>query len=239
MRKGHTVLLLQNHQSGADTIGFMETIARYYGGHSKSPAWEIAWMSGHPANIFLLVVMFTACYPRYQIYSTKRVQAGVPGVGEAEARAQTARSLSTLATHARERSMMVGLYPEGGRTDNGALLPGDPRCTKIGDILNEACPGKVWVLPTFVNGATSILPVRRQADEMEQLFRNIRPGRVDVTIGEPVMWHNLEPNGFELDPIVARPDIPNAQCARRVFLHEACMRLMAQLAPPCQRGPWG
>ena len=227
MSSGGNVLLVQNHTSGADTIVMDHLVNKLFAGAAKD--WM--YMSGHAVNLFLLPLTITGALHRIQIFSTKYCTRA-DDIVRANMKAHNAQSLATIAPIIMQGGKLIGLYPEGGRGENG-LLPGEPRTMKIPQLMSLASPTGLMVLPTYVSRATSILPVVRGDNEFNEFLEHIRPGNANIEFGPGVMWNDLQPGNADLR------DFMSGKCCNEVtpdqalkqYLIDRVMGLIAMMAP--------
>lgn len=217
LERGGNVLVVQNHTSGADTLVWDQLVNRAFPGE---PAREFTYMAGHVVNLFLIPLLISAAVRRCQIFSTK-----YKGLSEAvgiTADAMTTcnrRAIVALGKFCANGGRCIVLYPEGGRGD-GALKDGDPKTAKIPRIMATQSSRGLLVLPTYVSGATSILPVVRDPNEFNQYLEWAKHGTATVTCGQPVSWEQIHDKDEEI-------------------VHSRIMRLIAALAPnEAAKGPW-
>lgn len=206
--QGGNVLIVQNHTSGADILATHALLSKDFPG---VPA-QFIWMAGHVVTKYLLPMLLAAGATRVQIFSVK-YKSMAEGQDATWMEAQNRRAIRALMQRTSKGGQFVVLYPEGGRGENG-LIPGVSNTMAIPAILDR-CNLGAMVLPTFVWGATSILPVVRGEDEFSRFMEYATRGSAHVRVGEPVMWSD----------IVARyGDDKQAQV-------DAVMRYIAALSP--------
>jgi 1-acyl-sn-glycerol-3-phosphate acyltransferase len=92
---------------------------------------------------------------------------------------------------------VLGMFPEGTRSRNGALIRGKSGVARI------AREASVPVVPTVVINAPDVLP---------NLFRFVRRPLVTVRFGEPILWDG---NGDEAEAL--------RQFTRRIMLEMAAL----------------
>lgn len=221
-RQGWNVLLVQNHTSGADMIAMEQLIAR--AGIGRTDDWS--YMAGHVVNLYLIPMTLAGAFGRYQIFSVKYRSLGACG-NEQQMHEQNCRALHTLMDHSRRGSHFVVVYPEGGRGE-GRLLDGVPQTMKIPQIMADSPKGLVLV-PTYISGATSILPVRRGENEFNEVLEHTVVGNATLTVGEPVIWDELTPCNRELATAMAtskKRSVALNQC----YIQKV-MQMIADLAP--------
>lgn len=233
--QGGNVLMIQNHTSGADTLVWAALLNRLFPGR---PADQFGYMAGHVVNFYLLPVLLSAGWRRFQIYSSKyKAQAEALGLTEAQTTAQNVRALADLVNYCRTGGRLIGLYPEGGRGE-GALIQGDPRTAKIPEIIAGASPKGLMVLPTYVMGATSILPVVRGPEEFVFFMEHIKSGTSNIRVGRPMLYEEMLPCEEQIG--ACRADLGvDGNVAVKVLIHQTMMLAIAALAESIEaRGPW-
>ena len=215
MSGGGNVLMVQNHTSGADTFVWKTLVNRHF---RRRPADSFAYMSGHIVNIYPMPLIFAGSFRRIQIFSERYKQLSKElGISEEEMTQQNCRALRSLLTFVRPGGKLVGLYPEGGRGE-GALKYGDPNTAIIAEAISRT--GEFMILPTYVEGATSILPVVRSNNEFNDFLKYLRPGCAHITCGAPFYWSQVDQSSKE-------------------SIHSSIMLSIAALAPnEAARGPW-
>lgn len=215
MASGGNVLMIQNHTSGADTFVWRTLVNRLF---PNKPADEFAYMAGHVVNIYPVPLLFSSAFRRIQIFSDRYKQiAGQLGISEKEMTDQNCRALRSLMIFAKSGGKLVGLYPEGGRGE-GELKFGDPNTAIIPQALGRF--GNFLILPTYVERATSILPVRRTEQEFNEFLKYLRPGTADIICGQPYYWQDVDQTD-------------------KHSIHASIMRSIAALASTEEaRGPW-
>lgn len=215
MAGGGNVLMVQNHTSGADTFVWRTLVNRYF---RRNPADLFAYMSGHIVNIYPMPLIFAGSFRRIQIFSERYKQLSKElGISEEEMTQQNCRTLRSLLTFVSPGGKLIGLYPEGGRGE-GALKYGDPNTAIIAEAISRM--GEFMILPTYVEGATSILPVVRSSNEFNDFLKYLRPGRAHITCGDPFYWSQVDQSSKE-------------------SIHASIMLAIAALAPnEAARGPW-
>ena len=221
-RQGWNVLLVQNHTSGADMIAMEQLVAR--AGIGRTEDWS--YMAGHVVNLYLIPMTLAGAFGRYQIFSVKYRSLGSCGT-EQQMHEQNCRALHTLMERSRIGGQFLVVYPEGGRGE-GRLLDGVPQTMKIPQIMADSPKGLVLV-PTYISGATSILPVHRGHNEFNEVLEYTKRGAATLTVGEPVIWDNLKPCDRELETAMEgarKRSIALNQCYIRKV-----MQLIADLAP--------
>jgi 1-acyl-sn-glycerol-3-phosphate acyltransferase len=215
MKAGGNVLMVQNHTSGADTYVWRTLVNRYFS--DRPLADEFAYMSGHIVNIYPMPLLFSGTFRRIQIYSERYKQITGNHITHRDMVNQNCRALRALYNFVKPSGKMVGLYPEGGRGE-GALKFGDPNTAIIPQTIAKF--GNFMILPTYVNGATSILPVKRGENEFNEFLNYIQPGTADITCGTPYYWADVDQSSKE-------------------NIHATIMHSIAALAPTLEaRGPW-
>lgn len=214
-KQGANVLIVQNHTSGADTVGWNVLVNRTF---PNNPANDFAYVSGHIVNIYPVPFILSSGVRRFQIFSNRyKGICDQIGVDENNMKQQNKRALLSLKSFVSKGGKFVGLYPEGGRGD-AALKYGDPNTAVIPRIM--ASKNKLFILPTYVEGATSILPVHRGSDEYNDFLQYIQPGNVTVTCGEPIPWDAIQSDDNEA-------------------VHASIMYSIANLSPTkLGKGPW-
>ncbi|MCE9643049.1 MAG: 1-acyl-sn-glycerol-3-phosphate acyltransferase [Candidatus Andersenbacteria bacterium] len=227
LQSGGNVLLIQNHRSGADTL-LMEALVNQYFGYDATADW--AYMSGHAVNLFLLPLMFTAAVRRFQIFSAKYQSTGLPGMADATTMGiQNVKALTSLSRYCRQGGKLVGLYPEGGRGET-CMKRGESKTSCIFKLMAHNSTS-LLILPTYVDGSASILPVVRGSNEYNEVFMHARVGTGTLSIGKPIPWEALEQAAKEMS------DRLNQPCEQSIC--DAGLALVAQLAPNAeQRGPY-
>ena len=236
MQEGGNVLLVQNHTSGADTIVMDYLVNKLFNNAAKS--WT--YMAGHVVNLFLLPLTICGGLSRIPIFSAKYCQHASPEI-LADMKAQNANAMGQLAPLVSKGGVLIGLYPEGGRGE-GALKAGEVRTMKIPQLLSMASPRGLMILPSYVSGATSILPVVRSEREFEEFITHVRRGNANVEFGRGVMWDDLQPTHDTLLAYLGEdccvgltPDQ-----ALKHFLTDQVMGLIAKMAPTeAAKGPYG
>ena len=189
MEQGHTVLLVSNHTSGADTLVLDRMVNEHFGRGTTAP-WT--YMSGHAVNLFLLPLVVSAGVNRIQIFSAKHA-AMVDAEIRAAWQAHNIASMRQVATLARKGGQLLALYPEGGRGENGVLLPGEPKTMGIPQLLAKHSPRDLYVLPSYVE-ATDILPVWRDPYEFNAFLELARRGTATLAFGPPQHWAEFQPS---------------------------------------------
>jgi 1-acyl-sn-glycerol-3-phosphate acyltransferase len=215
MISGGNVLMIQNHTSGADTFVWRTLVNRCF--HQR-PADSFAYMSGHIVNIYPVPLIFAGGFRRIQIFSERYKQFSKElNISEEEMIKQNCRALRSLMKFVEPGGKLVGLYPEGGRGE-GSLKYGDPNTVIIAEAISRS--GELMILPTYVEGATSILPVQRGPNEFNDFLKYIRPGCANIICGTPFYWSGVDKSSKE-------------------SIHAAIMTAIAELAPDdLARGPW-
>lgn len=233
MREGGNVLMVQNHRSGADTVAWDKLVNRHFNGAAR----EFGYMAGHVVAFYLIPHTIISGITRFQIFSQKyKDQADEVGLTLTEMMGQNVRALQAVARWIRTGGKFVGLYPEGGRSECG-LLEGNHQTAKIGEIIAAGSPRGLMILPTYVDGTTSILPVVRGADEFQRFICHVRRGNATVTCGEPIRWEDLQPDATP--PATAGEEGRRTKEARRRHIHAQTMRAIARLAPSVEaKGVW-
>lgn len=234
MKRGGNVLLVQNHTSGADTIVTDYLVNRAYGNAAK----EWIWMAGHVVNLFLLPLIMCGGLHRVQIFSSK-YSAQADEAMRRNMKEQNAKALGSIASMIMGGGKLIGLYPEGGRGE-GALKLADPKTMKIPQLMAMASVG-LMVLPTYVSGATSILPVVRGENEFNEFLHYIRRGNATVEFGPGIMWDDLQPGRAELDLFLAEKCCKGTtpDQALKQHLLERVMKMVAAMAPTKEaKGPY-
>jgi len=196
MAQGGNVLLVQNHRSGADSLVMEGLMHRNY---DKDCTKDWVYMSGHAVNLYLLPYLISSGFNRAQIFSKKYQSMAAQGNGvlqdtganEEKMRAQNLRALSSLGKYAQDGGKLVVLYPEGGRGE-GEMKNGEQGTVAIPEILAKRSPHGLAVLPTFVDNATSILPVRRTANEYNEFLEHVTKGTGHMTVGPLVPWNTID-----------------------------------------------
>ena len=227
MQEGGNVLLIQNHRSGADTL-LLEAMVNRHFGYDITADW--AYMSGHAVNLFLLPLMFTAAVRRFQIFSAKYQSTGLPGMATAQAMSiQNTKALTSLSKYCREGGKLVGLYPEGGRGET-CMKRGESKTSCIFKLMARS-NRPLLILPTYVDGSPSILPVVRGNNEYNEVFVHARIGTGALSIGTPMAWADLEE--------IAHAISSRFNQSPEQSICDAGLALVAQLAPnEEQRGPY-
>lgn len=215
IRGGANVLMVQNHTSGADTFGWHVLVNRYF---PNNVANDFAYISGHIVNIYPIPLILTSGLRRFQIFSTRyKGISNEIGFCEEEMKKQNQRALLSLKSFTSQGGKLVGLYPEGGRGDN-ALKFGDPNTAIIPKIMGTK--KDLFIFPTYVQGATTILPVHRGPHEYDNFLRYVRPGKLTITCGELIPWGAIKSDDNNV-------------------IHEHIMRSIAALAPnESEKGVW-
>jgi len=118
----------------------------------------------------------------------------------------------------------------------GSLKQGEAKTTAIFEIVLKASPYGLMVLPSYVDGATSILPVARGEDEFSEFLLHIRRGNGTITFGRPVEYQYIRPTEDEVAR--AAPHCGDCDPRKRVTI-DRVMRLIAELCPSeGGRGPY-
>jgi 1-acyl-sn-glycerol-3-phosphate acyltransferase len=182
--QGGNVLIVQNHTSGADILATHALLSKDFPG---VPA-QFIWMAGHVVTKYLLPMLLAAGATRVQIFSVK-YRSMAQGQDAQWMEAQNRRAIRALMQRTSKGGQFVVLYPEGGRGERG-LIPGVANTMAIPAILDR-CHLGAMVLPTFVWGATSILPVVRGEDEFSRFMEYVDRGSAHVRVGEPVYWSEI------------------------------------------------
>lgn len=233
VESGANVLLVSNHTSGADHPATEYLINRELGGGATC-SW--IYMSGHVVNLFLIPLALSGGINRIQIFSQRyRSLAKECGDGnDAWMASRNRAAMFELARRTEQGGQLIVLYPEGGRGD-GALLSGVAQTMKIPSIMSgRGAP--LYVLPCYVDGATSILPVDR--DEGEREFTKIlclaRPGTVTVSFSSPIPWCELHPSADKLSELKAQ----SGNAGVYQYLLRRVMGAIASMAPTeAAKGP--
>ncbi len=236
MVDGGNVLLVQNHTSGADTIVMDYLVNQRFNDAAKS--W--IFMAGHVVNLFLLPLTICGGISRVQIFSAKYCANADPAI-LADMKTQNARAMGQLAPLVSNGGVLVGLYPEGGRGE-GALKSGEVRTMKIPQLLHMASPKGLMILPSYVSGATSILPVVRGEREFEEFITHVQRGNANVHFGPGVMWEDLQPDHDTLSGYLGNDFCAGLtpDQALKQFLTDKVMGMIAQMAPTeTAKGPYG
>lgn len=224
-KSGGNVVVVQNHRSGADTLVFETLIRRAFGNDICA---SFAYMSGHAVNLYLLPLMFCAALYRFQIFSVKTMIQGVFGVSPGDMRAQNVRTMRELARYAGSGGKILAYYPEGGRGDH-CMKVGEPKTSCIPNLVSEAHNRKLLILPTYVNGAQSILPAVRGPHEYSEVFVHARKGTAHLNIGKPIPWNAITKLSSEL---LTGSDPWNKK------INDTLLTLVARLGPIEQAGPY-
>jgi len=197
-------------------------------------ARDWAYMAGHVVNVFLVPLCIASAWRRFQIFSVKYKSLAAGGTVE-EMNAQNRRALTSLKGFVKDGGRCVVLYPEGGRGE-GSLKQGEAKTTAIFEIVLKASPYGLMVLPSYVDGATSILPVARGEDEFSEFLLHIRRGNGTITFGRPVEYQYIRPTEDEVAR--AAPHCGDCDPRKRVTI-DRVMRLIAELCPSeGGRGPY-
>jgi len=220
-QSGGNVLLVQNHTSGADVLATDFLLNSKFGGVAE----QFIWMAGHVVTLFTMPLLLAAAQNRCQIFSVKYCSMAACEGGAGEMRGHNCRALYSLHQETSGGGKYVFLYPEGGRGE-GALIEGVPQTMKIPDILDECSEG-VMILPSFVSGATTVLPVVRGEHEFSQYLEHVGRGAVTVTFGPPVMWRDINRQWPDL---VGKKNKEERLGLKRKQI-TAVMEMIADLAP--------
>lgn len=233
MRRGGNVLMVQNHTSGADPVVWDHLVNREF----DHVARHFGYMAGHVVSMYLIPLTICAGFGRFQIFASKyKKLAEEFGITEHDMTMQNFRALRELETFVAQGGRLIGFYPEGGRGE-GQLLAGDPKTAKIGEVIAERSPHGLLVLPTWVEGATSILPVVRGKTEFSEFIQYARAGVSHITCGKPIPWEKLVPSVSEVE--AARTEEQTRSMASKGIIHARTMRAIATLAPTEHaKGPW-
>ena len=243
--QGGNVLLVQNHRSGADSLVMEAVIRRTFGDHCTD---DWAYMSGHAVNLYAMPLLISSGLKRFPIFSVKYQNAAATGdlpmqdtgCDHQAMTQQNLKAMKALRQHTAQGGRMVVLYPEGGRGNN-SMKRVQPETVCVAEVMAKSCH-PLLVLPTYVDGATSILPVARNDNEYNQFIERCHTGSANMTIGSPVPYPDLvsfaedETNinqytegGFSMDGSIQRSIIADVIAGR-----------IADLAPSDdQRGPYG
>lgn len=244
LAQGGNVLLVQNHRSGADNVVTETLVRRLYG---KDLAADWAYMAGHAVNLCLVPLMFFAsALRRFQIFSVKYKSMGITGMNDQEMIRQNLRAIAALGNYVKPGGKLVALYPEGGRGDHH-MIQGQAQTMKVPEIVTRCSPNGLMILPTYMHGATSILPVARVINEYNEILMRAEQGWGELSIGRPVMWEDLQPTESNVQE-VADSLIASGECktetearskARKRILADTVLGLIAYLAPNDEeRGPY-
>ncbi|MDB5204559.1 MAG: hypothetical protein JWP09_587 [Candidatus Taylorbacteria bacterium] len=224
-KTGANVLVVQNHRSGADTGVFEMLIKRSFG-DDTTRGW--AYMSGHIVNVFLAPMVFSTSLDRYQIYSVKN-QTGTGVIEQITAELkgemvmQNMRAMTALVERTKQGGQFTVLYPEGGRGE-GCLKQGEAKTSCIPKLISGRTDKPFYILPTFVSGATNLLPVRRGPNEYNQVFDSVERGQANLRIGQMICGNTFLDRCSYNDRIIA----------------DGMMLLIAALAPNvAEKGPYG
>jgi len=233
--QGGNVLMIQNHTSGADTLVWDTLLNRVF---PNRPADDFAYMAGHVVNFYLLPVLLSAGWRRFQIYSSKyKAQAEALGLTTEQTTNQNVRALTDLVNYCSTGGRMIGLYPEGGRGE-GALIKGDARTAKIPEIVASVSPKGLMILPTYVREATSILPVVRCPEEFGLFMEHIRAGTAHITAGQPMLYEEMLPQQAEICACRGELGV-DENVATKILVHQTMMLAIAALTQTiAARGPW-
>ncbi len=71
---------------------------------------------------------------------------------------------------------------------------GEPRTVCIPQVMHRSSDRGLMILPTYVHGATNVLPVHRGENEYNEIFVHAQRGTASLTIGKPIAWECLQPN---------------------------------------------
>lgn len=237
--RGANILIVGNHTSGADHPA-MEFLVNRALGSAVTHHWR--YMSGHVVNLFAVPLMLSGGIHRYQIVSVRYQHVSTE---REDGRVDWMRRRNQSAVMALARDIQMGgqitvMYPEGGRGTN-ALKAGEPRTMKIPEVMARACSHPLYVLPCYVEGATSVLPVYREIGEREftAVLCLARPGTVQVRFGAPVRWDDLVPTTADLK-LEANADRDAISVATKEYLLRQVMGQIANLCPnEVAKGPYG
>jgi len=233
MANGGNVLLVSNHTSGADTLVLDYVVNKTF----NNAAHDWIYMAGHVVNYYLVPMTMSGGIHRVQIFSAKYCQQATTEERQ-RMKQNNMRALMSIAPQIIEGGKCVVLYPEGGRGE-GSLLAGEPRTMKIPQLMAEASPNGLMVLPSYVE-ATSILPVVRGSNEFNEFLEHIQPGKATLSLGPGVMWDDLQPNKNEIHRFLERNGdecLNDHRHALKCCLIKKCMRMIATMMPQTARGP--
>lgn len=244
LTNGGNVLLVQNHRSGADSVITEYLLRKLYG---KDIAADWAYMAGHAVNLCLIPLMFFAsALRRFQIFSVKYKSMGITGADDRSMVEQNLRALRSLQDYVSPGGKLVVLYPEGGRGDNH-VISGQGRTMKIPELMHAKSSVGLMILPTYMHGATSILPVARIVNEYNEILMRAQRGSGQLSIGTPVMWNDIQPQTLAVTTMAqqlmeehtCRTQTEANSHAKKTILVNTVMGLIAALAPnDHERGPY-
>ena len=240
MKKGKNILVIQNHRSGADTM-VMEILVNRALGTDVVTKW--AYMSGHAVNLYLIPLMFTLAMRRFQIFSVKYRSGGLIGSSDAAMARQNTRAMMALRRYCATGGKLIAFYPEGGRGETGMKL-GEPRTVCVPQIMHRASDRGLVILPTYVDGATNVLPVHRGDNEYNEIFVHAQRGTATLTVGHPVSWEDIQPSDEVVRGIpdsYRNGDMGNEpdDAIYKSLVVDTMLGLVANLAPNDQkRGPY-
>lgn len=207
--------------------GFMETVYRYYitqetVGRENIPDGPCLFVANHLSNADGFA-LYRALRPKevwflagVKLQTTPMTRIGAESVNTIPIRPNTAdvealkRAVETL-----KEGKSVLIFPEGGRSRNGALLRG-----KKGAALIAKRAG-VPVVPVGITGTEKFLPIRDDDMGGEQAQK----ADVRITIGKP----------FTVDQLALEP--AEGEDPRQA-LADAIMLRIAELLPPAYRGAY-
>ena len=247
MEQGGNVLLIQNHRSGADTL-IMETLVQREFGNGVTQPW--GYMAGHAVNLYLIPLLVTNALRRFQIFSAKYQSMAAEGNqtmqatgnNEAQMGRQNLRAIMALKKYTRPGGKLVVLYPEGGRGDHG-MKRAEGKTMKVPEEIAKSSPNGLMILPTYVDGATSILPVARGHNEYNEFIEHVRPGVGTLNIGKPVGWGTVSRIAETADAVAeyaSRFNPPSAEAGNansgtrfleRDMVADSISAMIAELAP--------
>lgn len=235
---GANILVVGNHTSGADQT-VMEHLINQTFGAGTTHSWRT--MSGHIVNWYAIPLMLAGGLNRYQIVSVR--YQGMCGGNQEEQLARMQRqnraALLSLRRGVSGGGKIIMLYPEGGRGDHG-LKHGEPRTMAIPQIMALSCERPLYILPCYIEDATSILPVQRDLAEREftAVLCLARPGKATVRFGPPVSWCDFQPTEAQLD-LGGTCDPESRTSAVNDYLIRQVMGQIASLCPnEAAKGPY-
>lgn len=188
MKQGHNVLVIQNHTSALDALIAEAVVQRSFG--SNLP---ISYIISQVFEYARVTAIITSGIDKFPVFQPKHL-AFMKTKGHANAVTDMVKqnivALRALGKHTCHGGKIIFLYPEKDR--NTAMGEPEPIVMKIPELLQITSPKPLYILPTYVTGLESILPHVQGANEIDNLFKNIRVGQGDMYCGKPIEFSKIQ-----------------------------------------------